>query len=376
LVTCEEGQKGQKKSNILSYAIAIGLQSFSSIEEGKPWKIVFSASCSEFCLWLFWLDVVAAEGEVVRGGIGGTTDPATPATLVSIEVSPVNPSIALGTATQLKAIGIYSDNTKKDLTSSVTWSSSATAVADISNATGSNGLATSGTTPGSATIKATSGTVFGSTTLTVTSATLVSVEVTPTNPSIALGRSQQCTATGIFTDNTVQDLTTQAAWSSSDPAKATIGASDGLALSAGVGPATITASFGGKSGSTVLTVTNAVLQDIDITPAIPTVALGTSQQFTATGTYSDNTTEDLTATVSWSSDNTAVATVSSGLANSVGTGWHDHATLMAFGQHRSYGGFLATLVSLMLHLPIQAPRWGCPSSSRRVGIFRMEVRRI
>jgi len=254
------------------------------------------------------------------GGSYGITGPSTPATLVSIEVSPGNPSIAMGTAMQLKATGIYSDSTKKDLTSSVTWSSSTADVASVSNASGSNGLATSGTTTGSSIIKATSGTVFGSTTLTVTSAALVSVEVTPTNPGIALGRSQQCTATGIFTDNTVQDLTKQAAWSSSDPAIATIGASDGLASSVGVGSATITATFGGKSGSTVLTVTNAVLQEIDITPAIPTIALGTSQQFTATGTYSDSSTADLTATASWSSDNTAVATVSSGLAHSVRTG--------------------------------------------------------
>lgn len=254
------------------------------------------------------------------GGSYGVIGQTTPATLVSIEVSPGNPSIALGTATQLKAIGIYSDSTKKDLTSSVSWSSSVTDVAIVSNASGSKGLATSGTTTGSTTITATSGTVLGSTALTVTSAALVSVEVTPTNPSIALGRSQQCTATGIFTDNSVQDLTMQAAWSSSDPAVATIGASDGLASSAGVGSATITATFAGKNGSTVLTVTNAVLQEINITPAIPTIALGTSQQFTATATYSDNTTADLTATASWSSDNTSVATVSSGLAHSIGTG--------------------------------------------------------
>jgi hypothetical protein len=254
------------------------------------------------------------------GGSYGITGQTTPATLVSIEVSPGNPCIAMGTATQLKATGIYSDSTKKDLTSSVSWSSSAADVATVSNAPGSNGLATSGTTTGSTTIKATSGTVLGSTALSVTSAALVAVEVTPTNPSIALGRSQQCKATGIFTDNTSQDLTVQAAWSSSDPAIATIGAGDGLASSEGVGSATITATFGGISGSTVLTVTNAVLQEIDITPAIPTIALGTSQQFAATGTFSDSSIADLTAIVSWSSDNTAVATVSSGLAHSVGTG--------------------------------------------------------
>jgi uncharacterized protein YjdB len=254
-----------------------------------------------------------------------TTGSGTSASLVSIEVSPINPTIALGTATQLKATGIYSDDTKRDLTSSVTWSSSTPAVADISNAGGSIGLATAGTAPGSTTIKAMSGTISGSTTLTVTSATLLALEVTPTKPSIAIGRNQQFMATGIFSDNTAQDLTTQAAWTSSMPTIATVGASDGLASSVGAGTTTITATFGGKSGSTVLQVTNAVLEDIDIEPAAPSIALGTSQQFTAMGIYSDGNKEDLTTAVSWSSDNTAVATVSNtpgsiGLANSSGTG--------------------------------------------------------
>ena len=246
------------------------------------------------------------------------------ATLVSIEVTPTNPSIALGTNKQFTATGIYSDNTSLDLTSFAVWTSSDPSVASVSNDAGSNGLAAS-KAAGSTTITATSGTVTGSTTLTVTSATLVSIQVTPTDPSIALGRNKQFTATGIFTDNTVQDLTAQVAWSSSLPAIATIGSGDGMATPAAAGSTTITATSGTVSGSTTLTVTLAVLQAIDISPAIPSISMGTSQQFVATGTYSDNSTEDLTPAATWSSSNTAVATVSNaagsnGLATSVGAG--------------------------------------------------------
>lgn len=49
------------------------------------------------------------------GGGGGT-----PATLSSIEVTPTNPSIALGAARQFKATGTYSDSSTKDITASVT----------------------------------------------------------------------------------------------------------------------------------------------------------------------------------------------------------------------------------------------------------------
>ena len=44
-------------------------------------------------------------------------------TLVSIEVTPTNPSIAMGTGQQLVAMGMYEDNSTKDVSSLVTWSS-------------------------------------------------------------------------------------------------------------------------------------------------------------------------------------------------------------------------------------------------------------
>lgn len=74
------------------------------------------------------------------GGSGGSST--TTANLVSISVTPANLSIDSGATGQFTAIGTYSDNTTKDITASVTWSSSNTAVATISNSTGSNGLAT------------------------------------------------------------------------------------------------------------------------------------------------------------------------------------------------------------------------------------------
>ena len=65
----------------------------------------------------------------------------------------------------------------------------------------------------------------------------------------------------------------------------------------------------------------ATLQSIAVTPANPSVAKGLTQQFTATGTFSDNSTQNLTAQVTWASATTAVATInSSGLATAIATG--------------------------------------------------------
>ena len=58
-----------------------------------------------------------------------------------------------------------------------------------------------------------------------------------------------------------------------------------------------------------------------MTPANPSVAKGQTQQFTATGTYSDNSTENLTSQVTWASATTSVATITTtGLASAVARG--------------------------------------------------------
>jgi uncharacterized protein YjdB len=235
----------------------------------------------------------------------------TPATLVAIAITPTNPSIAEGTTRQFTATGTYSDDTTQDLTTAVTWGSSDLTVATISNAAGSKGLASPIAT-GSTTITAASGSISGSTTLTVTPATLVSIAINR-NRSIAKGTTKQFTATGTYSDDTTQDLTTAVTWSSSDLTVATISnavGSNGLVTAVAAGSTTITATLGGISKSRTLTVTAASLTSIAVTPVNPSVASGTTKQFTATGTYSDNTTQDLTTAVTWSSSDTGVATIS------------------------------------------------------------------
>jgi hypothetical protein len=87
--------------------------------------------------------------------------------LVSIDVRPANSTLPAGRTQQFTATGTYSDGTNRDLTGSVTWSSSNRSAATISNASGSPGLAT-GVAPGITTIRATQDGVAGTTTLAVT----------------------------------------------------------------------------------------------------------------------------------------------------------------------------------------------------------------
>jgi hypothetical protein len=151
---------------------------------------------------------------------------------------------------------------------------------------------------------------------------LVSIAVTPNLPSVPLGVTQQFTATGTFSDTSTADLTRSVTWTSGTPAVATVNASSGLANALTVGSTVITATSGSVSGSTTLTATPATLQSIAITPNPITVGAGSSQQLTATGTYSDGTTRNVTTAANWTSDTPSVATVgpSTGLATGVSAG--------------------------------------------------------
>src|SRR6202040_2200256 len=178
-----------------------------------------------------------------------------------------------------------SDGSTQNLTASVVWASGTPATATINAA----GLATT-LKNGTSTISATSGSITGSTVLTVTQAVLQTIAVTPANPSVAAGTPVQFTATGNFSDGTTQNLTASVVWASGTPATATINAA-GLATTLKNGTSTISATSGSITGSTVLTVTQAVLQTIAVTPANPSVAAGTPVQFTATGGFSDGPTQ-------------------------------------------------------------------------------------
>jgi len=157
-----------------------------------------------------------------------------------------------GTVLQFTATGNYSDNSTQDLSALVTWSSSDSTEVSIDN----TGLAT-GRQFGTVTITAALGSINSSTSTTVNKNPLVGIVITPVNPTISVGQTQQFIATGHYSDGSTQDLTKTAHWSSSSSGVATINngiSGGGLATGKGVGSTTITATFQGVSDTTTLTV--------------------------------------------------------------------------------------------------------------------------
>lgn len=262
---------------------------------------------------------IAVGTTTITANLGATKGTATltvtSATLTSIFVTPANSSLPAQIPQQFTATGTYSDSTAHDVTSLVTWNSSNTVVATIS----SSGLVTP-VAVGTTTITATTGGISGNTNLTVTSATLSSIAVAPADINLAVQLTQQFVATGTFSDSTTHDLTSLVAWNSSAPTVAAISAT-GLATAVAQGKTTITATLGGISGTTTITVTSGMLTSISITPPTPSIKVGTTQPFAVTGTFSDGSSSDITSLVAWNSSNTSVASINSnGLATAVAVG--------------------------------------------------------
>jgi O-glycosyl hydrolase len=140
--------------------------------------------------------------------------------------------------------------------------------------------------------------------------TLTSIAVTPPNPTVAVGTAQQFTATGTYSDASAQDLTNQVTWTSSNMTRATI-SSAGLATGVSAGATTVSAAFGGSTGSTVLTV-----------QAVPPVPLSVTTSSLAGSTVGTAYSATLTATGGVTPYTWAVVTGSlpAGLILNTGTG--------------------------------------------------------
>ena len=188
-----------------------------------------------------------------KGGFTGSSIlTVSPATLQSIAVTPATLSIPVGLAVQFTASGTYSDGKVRDITSSVAWASGDVSVASV--ATG--GVADS-IVAGSSTISATLEGVNGAASLTVTTATLESIAVTPLAPTISANSTIQLSATGSYSDATVQNITSFVTWSSGTTSVATVD-ENGLVSSLAVDTSIITATWGNISGNSTITVTPAV----------------------------------------------------------------------------------------------------------------------
>jgi PKD repeat protein len=256
----------------------------------------------------------------ITAAFGGRTGTANltvnSATLSQIAVTAATAAIPKGIVQEYTATGTYSNGTKFDLTDLATWSSSAPAVATITK----EGLVTGVQFDANPVqIIAAFGGRTGAANLTVNSATLAQITVTAPATTIPKGVSQAYKATGTYSNGSTFDLTDQATWASSAPSIASITA-EGLAtgVQSSATPVQIIAAFDGFVGVANLTVNLATVTAITVTAPHSSIPLGTTQQYSATGTFSDGSTFDVTDLATWTSSAPSIAGVTAdGLATGV-----------------------------------------------------------
>ena len=153
---------------------------------------------------------------------------------------------------------------------------------------------------------------------------ITSLAVAPSNATVAPGVTQQYSATATYGNNTTGDVTSKVTWSTTLGSIATI-SSSGLLTGVALGTTTVQAQSGSVIATTGVTVTTKQVSSVTIAPLTQTLSLSlgpTTVQFTATATYKDGSTGDVTATSTWTAVPSSVAAISStGLAtaSTIGT---------------------------------------------------------
>src|ERR1700694_3357129 len=263
------------------------------------------------------------------GGKNGLLGTGGGASLTSVSLTPTNPTLTLSMSPpaikQFVAVGTYSFGNPKDITNQLTWVSADTTVASMDNkgvatAVGSGRVIITGTIQDPVTLK-----IFQVSTVVTVVPQLTGITISPRSAHIAKETAQQFTATAKYNDGTSPDVTSLVAWNSTQSAIAIVSSSpgtQGLALGASPGSTSISASLGTvTSSASSLTVSNANLLSISVTPAGAPVPLATSQQFVANGSFDDGTHQTISDTATWTSSSPTIARVSSvGVVTGTGLG--------------------------------------------------------
>ena len=241
----------------------------------------------------------------ITGTAEGKSDAATitvtQGAVATVTVAPSPLAITVGQTSQLVATARDANNSVVS-GRPVSWSSSNTSVATVSDAGVLKAVA-AGTTTVTATIDGKSGTAA----ITVSSVPVASVTLQPPGATLAKGSSTQFTA--IVKDASGNVLTDRPiTWASSNSSVLFVDQTGG-ALGVGAGDATVSATCEGVTGTALVTVTIVPVASVTVTPSPASVSVG--QTMTLTATVKDANGNVLTGrVVAWSTSNPGVATVS------------------------------------------------------------------
>lgn len=292
-------------------------------------------------LLLFWFSFAATLFSA------GCAEPIQP----ELDVTPATDTFEAGSATPLTVTRRYPGGASRDVTRTVRFVSADDKIADVvPDAT--NKIVLTAISTGTTTIRVVDDENHVSANLAVTvvvpaSQRIVEIEVIPSALVLPLQTTRQYVAQGRYADGSVRDVTRSVAWASERPEIAIVGTTQfdfGIVRTISNGQTRITATdlVSSIQGQSVLFVQGQAQQILSIVvtpnPAGP-IAVGATQQFTASGFFANGTTQDISSAVTWESSATGTATIApGGLATGVAVG---QTTISAVGTDPSVRGSAA-----------------------------------
>lgn len=235
-----------------------------------------------------------------------------PPELVSLSIDPPRLTLAaVGERQNLRADGLLSDGTTRDLTLAVDWSSDDPAVAVTSAGQ------VSGSAVALATVTARSRTTRAEASALVTVGNpLTGLRLTPRTSTIPVGAEVLIAAEGVFSNGETYDLTNLVQWTSSaallvEPGN--VGTRAGVARGLAAGRASLVASdasSGVSASATVAVAAGPTLSSLAVSLPTTSLFIGESERAIALGTFSDGNVYAMTHGVTWASSAASVVEVS------------------------------------------------------------------
>lgn len=239
-------------------------------------------------------------------------------TVQSVSLSAQTLSVQTGATGELTASAQMSDGSLQDVTRSASWTSSNPSVATVSAGT------VRGTSAGTATITATyGGRTSGACSVRVEDEVKVTaVALSPASLSFTVGDSpKSLKASAVYNNGKNEDVTYTGTWASSNTAVATVSAS-GLVTAKAAGSAEISCTYKGVRGTAPVTVSAVAVTPVSLTLNTTSLEIftGDNASLKAMVGFSDGSTNDYSASCTWTSSNSNVVAVDRGNVRGLAAG--------------------------------------------------------
>jgi hypothetical protein len=239
-------------------------------------------------------------------------------TLLGLAIAPTSVNLGEGLTVAFAATATFSDQSTQDVTSAVSpWVSTNTNVVSIDSKGVATGLAGGGGLISNITASYTLGGVTKQATAIVSVLKLNSIAVIPSATTVPKGLTVYFTAMGYYTTLGAKDLTASVAWTPTGNylSFGVTGSTRNIATAIAPGAATVTAAFANVSSPAVtITVAPAAIVTLAIRASTPLTAIcstpipvGLVCLWEVWGTFTDNTSLNVSGDVTWISTNAAAA---------------------------------------------------------------------